>query len=67
MSKAQQDLSKKLQTAFQWSCLNKDWIQIQMIDAHPDGEPLRILFGGTGLTTVAGPHILDRRRQAQEH
>jgi hypothetical protein len=61
MSTPQQNLFKKLQTAFQWSCTNKDWIQIQTqtIDAHTEGEPLRILFVGTGLPTLAGPHILD--------
>lgn len=42
-----------------------DWLQIQTIDAHTEGEPLRVMFAG--LPPLPGAGILDRRRYAMAH
>jgi trans-L-3-hydroxyproline dehydratase len=39
--------------------------RLQTIDAHTEGEPLRIIFGGYPTTTKKGS-VLDRRRHAEE-
>lgn len=48
----------------------ESWWKISTIDAHTEGEPLRIIFGGNNsngcLPDLAGPHILDRRQQAMQ-
>ncbi len=42
-----------------------DRIQIQTIDAHAEGEPLRVIV--SGLPDIHGETILERRRYAREH
>ena len=37
-----------------------DWMRITTIDAHAEGEPLRIITGG--LPPIPGDTILERRR-----
>ena len=41
-----------------------DWLQIATIDAHTEGEPLRIIIGG--IPELEGDTILARRRFARE-
>ncbi len=43
----------------------EDWMRITTIDAHAEGEPLRIITGG--LPPVPGATILERRRYLSEH
>jgi len=40
------------------------WIQVQTIDAHTGGEPLRIILAG--FPELSGSTILDRRRHARK-
>lgn len=42
-----------------------DWQQIEVIDAHTEGEPLRIITAGW--PTIPGATILAKRRYAREH
>ena len=42
-----------------------DWLRITTIDAHAEGEPLRIITGG--LPPVPGDTILERRRYLREN
>jgi len=42
-----------------------DWIQINTIDVHTAGEPLRVITGGW--PEIPGATILDRRRHAREY
>ena len=42
-----------------------DWLRITTIDAHAEGEPLRIVL--EGFPELAGATILEKRRSAQEH
>ncbi|GAK57099.1 proline racemase [Candidatus Vecturithrix granuli] len=41
------------------------WIKITTLDAHTEGEPLRVITGG--YPELPGATILDRRRYAKEH
>jgi len=41
-----------------------DWAVITVIDAHTEGEPLRVIV--SGYPTLSGPTILARRREAQK-
>ena len=47
-----------------WNPLS-NWIKITTIDAHTEGEPLRILTGG--YPELPGATILERRRYAKTH
>ena len=42
-----------------------DWIKITAIDAHTEGEPLRIII--SGYPELQGDSILARRRYAKEN
>lgn len=42
-----------------------DWKRIATIDAHAEGEPLRLITGG--LEPIPGATILEKRRFAREH
>ncbi|MGH1366067.1 MAG: proline racemase family protein [Calditrichia bacterium] len=42
-----------------------DWVGIRTIDAHTEGEPLRVILAG--FPELTGTTILERRRQAKEH
>ncbi|UCC89778.1 MAG: proline racemase family protein [Anaerolineales bacterium] len=42
-----------------------DWMRITSVDAHADGEPLRVITGG--LPPIPGDTILDRRRYLREN
>jgi trans-L-3-hydroxyproline dehydratase len=42
-----------------------DWLKISTIDAHAEGEPLRVVTGGVPLPP--GETIVERRRHAQSH
>jgi len=42
-----------------------EWSRIQAIDAHAEGEPLRVVTGGIG--SIPGRTILEKRRYAQDH
>jgi proline racemase len=42
-----------------------DWMRITTIDAHAEGEPLRIITGG--LPPISGDTILERRRFLREN
>ena len=41
-----------------------NWTRITTIDAHAEGEPLRIITGG--LPPIPGATILERRRYLRE-
>ena len=41
------------------------WLKIRAIDAHTEGEPLRIIIDG--FPELKGDTILERRRYAREH
>ena len=41
-----------------------DWIRVRTIDAHAEGEPLRVIV--EGFPPLAGATVLDRRREARE-
>lgn len=43
----------------------QEWVRISSIDAHTEGEPLRVVL--SGLPELEGPTILDRRRFAKRH
>ena len=43
----------------------EDWMRITTIDAHAEGEPLRIITGG--LPPISGDTILERRRHLREN
>lgn len=43
----------------------QDWMRITTIDAHAEGEPLRVITGG--LPPIPGETILDRRRYLREN
>ena len=43
----------------------EDWMRITTIDAHAEGEPLRIITGG--LPPIPGDTILERRRYLREN
>jgi len=42
-----------------------EWSRIQAIDAHAEGEPLRVVTGGIG--SIPGRTILEKRRYARDH
>jgi trans-L-3-hydroxyproline dehydratase len=42
-----------------------DWIRIRTIDAHAEGEPLRVILDG--FPQPSGATVLERRRYAMEH
>jgi proline racemase len=42
-----------------------DWIRIRTIDAHAEGEPLRVILGG--FPQPPGATVLERRKYAMEH
>ena len=42
-----------------------DWLEIETIDAHTAGEPLRIIL--SGMPELKGETILDKRRYMKEH
>ena len=42
-----------------------DWVEIQVIDAHTEGEPLRVISGG--YPDLQGDTILAKRRYALEN
>ncbi|MDX1392922.1 MAG: proline racemase family protein [Gemmatimonadota bacterium] len=42
-----------------------DWLRIRTIDAHAEGEPLRVII--EGFPHPPGGTVLDRRRYAREH
>lgn len=42
-----------------------EWLQLNTIDAHTEGEPLRVLLGG--MPDLPGETILARRRYAKTH
>ncbi len=42
-----------------------EWIEIETIDAHTAGEPLRIIL--SGLPEIKGDTILEKRRYMKEH
>ena len=54
----------KLDRALAWRP-PEDWHQIQTIDAHTGGEPLRVILAG--FPDLQGTTILERRRNAREH
>ena len=41
----------------------KDWIEIQTIDAHTGGEPLRIII--SGFPKLKGETLLEKRSSAK--
>src|SRR5947209_919576 len=41
------------------------WLRIRTVDAHTEGEPLRVIAGG--YPELVGDTILERRRYAKEH
>lgn len=43
----------------------KGWKRVVAIDAHTEGEPLRVIF--SGFADLTGETVLERRRQAREH
>ncbi len=43
----------------------KDWIQIETIEMHTAGEPLRVILDG--FPEIQGQRVLDHRRYIQEH
>ena len=43
----------------------EDWMRIRTIDAHAEGEPLRVIVDG--YPTLVGATILDKRRHAKLH
>jgi len=43
----------------------EDWRKITAIDAHTEGEPLRVIFGG--FPDLPGDSILERRRYVKEN
>ncbi len=43
----------------------ESWIKITAIDAHTEGEPLRIIH--QGFPRLPGSTILEKRRYAKEH
>ncbi len=43
----------------------ENWIEIETVDAHTGGEPLRIIL--TGLPEIKGNTILDKRRYMKEN
>lgn len=48
----------------EWSHLD-EWIEIETIDAHTGGEPLRIIL--SGLPEIKGATILEKRRYMKEN
>jgi trans-L-3-hydroxyproline dehydratase len=42
-----------------------DWLRIQTLDAHAEGEPLRVVIGG--FPQIPGDTLLAKRRYAREH
>ena len=54
----------KLSAASKWK-VPSDWIKIQTIDAHTEGEPLRVIVGG--FPDIPGNTILQQRHYAREH
>jgi trans-L-3-hydroxyproline dehydratase len=48
----------------QWSP-RPEWRRILTVDAHTEGEPLRVIFGG--FADLEGQTVLDLRRYAREH
>jgi trans-L-3-hydroxyproline dehydratase len=43
----------------------ENWTQITTVDAHTEGEPLRVIVGG--FPEIPGSTILEKRRAATEH
>ena len=43
----------------------QEWVRITSVDAHTEGEPLRVVL--SGLPELTGPTILDRRKFARLH
>ncbi len=43
----------------------EDWLEIETIDAHTAGEPLRIIL--SGLPEIKGETILEKRRYMKDH
>lgn len=43
----------------------KDWIRIKTIDAHAEGEPLRIII--EGFPSLPGKSILEKRKYIRDH
>ncbi len=42
-----------------------DWLRFTAIDAHAEGEPLRVIT--SGIAAIPGHTILEKRRYAREH
>ncbi len=59
----QKSFSQKLKS-FRWQAPDH-WLKIRTIDAHTEGEPLRIILDG--FPELKGDTILERRRYAKEH
>lgn len=58
------DFSDMLDSAHRWHPPD-DWTKIVTIDAHTEGEPLRVIIGG--FPALTGKTILERRRFAKEN
>ena len=58
------DFLDKKHAAAKWNPPN-DWLKITTIDAHTEGEPLRIILDG--FPDLPGDTILKRRRYARQH
>ncbi len=58
------DFSDMLDSAGRWHAPD-DWTKISTIDAHSEGEPLRVIIGG--FPALTGKDILARRRFAREN
>ncbi|TRX62003.1 proline racemase family protein [Carboxylicivirga sp. M1479] len=43
----------------------KGWLQIQTVDLHTGGEPLRVIYGG--LPEIKGANILEKRRYFRDN
>lgn len=43
----------------------QDWTRVHSIDAHTEGEPLRVIL--SGFSDLEGATVLERRRWAREH
>ena len=59
-----QDFTNRLQKMADWHP-PADWLRITTIEAHTEGEPLRVIVAG--FPDLAGDTILARRRYAQEN
>ena len=55
----------KLRAAWEEWRPKEEWTRFLTVDAHAEGEPLRVILGG--FPDVSGDTILERRRRAREH